>query len=352
MSIDDADRVGRLSTESGPRTTAPMWARPLLTIGEWLVYSTLWSFANWNGGGVFPSHQAIANRAVCDRGSVASAVRKFDELGLIRRSARERENGSTQSNNYQLVEVCPPHLVGRVASLLLEHEQAQQEKAKARRASDKGRKGGYSTQSTPANPDITEGGAPHGAPPGCSTQSTPGTPGGAPFTYPVTNPGFDQSKDSPPPSAVTHSAREREVQGGEEISQEGKSSNDEIRAYTRTVAVARPGWSTKAVEAAVVKAWNDRPDLSLETVLVAARRCYADAGTWSPGRLHEAGPWWPSGSPQKPKLPPSCGECDGNRMRYRDGDVDFPFPCPVCKPDRVPGPEPEWATELADAWAA
>jgi hypothetical protein len=313
------DLEGKLSTQSGPRTTAPMWARPLLTIGEWVVYTALWSFADWNGEGVFPSHQRIANRAMCDRGSVADAIKKFAALGLLLRFAREREDGSTKSNEYQLVEVCPAALAERVKELWVAHEEAQQKKAAARRKADKSR-GGTPRTVPPTNSDIPEGGTADTVP--------PGTPGAVPMTYP----GSTYPTNTPPPStSVTYVAPAREVEGGRDLE---KESNDKIGAFARTTARDRPNWSSKAVADNIRKAAENRDTLPLDAVLAAAARCYADPQTRGPGRLDEDGDWWRS-EPARSERYPHCGQCPPNR--WTEDDEGRPIPCPRCNEGKLAG---------------
>lgn len=318
MSIDDGV-IGRLTTQSGARTTAPMWARPLLTMGEWNVFTTLWSFANWNGGGVFPSHQAVANRGMCDRATVASAVKKFADLGLLTRTARERDNGSTESNDYQLIEVCPAHLAPRVAELLAAHRQEQQEKARTRRANDKSRRGG-TPHSAPPTEGSEEGGVRHREYPRGTPQGVPpGTPHSAPFTYPETNPGSTNPEILPPPSTVTYSPPAR-THGGEG-EPDSKNSNDRgaVWQFAKETARAR-NWSVNAVLAAVSVARENR-GLSEELTLAAARRCYADPATHSPGRLDAQGPWWAAPA-TTPERTPWCGSCSDPRLRRLSDDPD------------------------------
>ncbi|MFI7608842.1 hypothetical protein ACIBTV_27530 [Micromonospora sp. NPDC049366] len=129
--------TGRLRTQTGPRTTAPMWARPFLTDGEWAVYTALWSFASWNGDSTFPNHQALADRAWGERGSAANAVRKFARLGLLTRARQTRADGSDTSNDYMLVEVCPPALLEKLTKLMAERIADQERKRKARRKANR-----------------------------------------------------------------------------------------------------------------------------------------------------------------------------------------------------------------------
>ncbi len=178
------DLVGRLATQSGVRTIAPMWPRPFFTPGEWAVYTALWSYPN---DAVFPTHQDLADRAWVEWGTAKDAVAKMDRLALLERDPGEREDGSTSSNTYFLVEVPTAEHVSKLAAMREERRAEQERKKRQRKASKRkyekpkvtaDETGGCDTESTPVH---ATGGAPQIAPPGCSTDRTPGgAPQGAP----------------------------------------------------------------------------------------------------------------------------------------------------------------------------
>jgi hypothetical protein len=102
-----------------------MWARPLLTLGEWAVYTALWSFANWNGSDTFPTHRTLSDRAWVEPVTAKHAVRRFAELGIVVRTSQRRPNNSATANAYMLLDVCPAHLAERIADLAADRKLKQ-----------------------------------------------------------------------------------------------------------------------------------------------------------------------------------------------------------------------------------
>ena len=153
------DLAGRLATQSGPRTSAPMWPRPFFTPGEWAVYTALWSYPN---DSVFPTHQDLADRAWVERGTAADAIAKMDQLGLLEREPGERDDRSTTSNTYYLVEVPTADHLTKLEEKRRQRAEEQEAKRRKRKAvnrkyekpqvsteADRAR-GGYGKESTPA----------------------------------------------------------------------------------------------------------------------------------------------------------------------------------------------------------
>lgn len=188
-SAPQADLKGRLATQTGRRTHAPMWPRPLFSLAEWSVYTALWS---WPVDALFPTHQELADAAWVERSTVVAAIRKFDELELLVREERFKpDSGMTDSNAYYLVEVCPDNLAKRIAELKVARTAEQDDKRKARKkanrrsaartaarranelhaSTDDGAQGGGAI---PVAPPSTGGGATGIAPPGSDGDSTPG----------------------------------------------------------------------------------------------------------------------------------------------------------------------------------
>jgi ADP-ribose pyrophosphatase YjhB (NUDIX family) len=175
------DLVGRLATQSGPRTSAPMWPRPYFTPGEWAVYTSLWSYPN---DSVFPTHQDLADRAWVERGTAADAVAKMDKLGLLERDPGEREDGSTSSNTYFLVEIPTAEHLKALEAKKVERAAEQEAKRKKRKAANRkyekpqasrsagDAEGRYGHEGTPVR--ATRGGTATEVPPGYGDGSTPG----------------------------------------------------------------------------------------------------------------------------------------------------------------------------------
>ncbi len=175
------DLTGRLMTQSGPRTTAPMWARPFFTPGEWAVYTALWSYPNES---VFPSHQDLADRSWVQWGTAKDAVAKMDRLGLLERAPSTREDGSDSTNTYFLVEVPTAEHLEAIEKLKAERSAKQDDDRKKRKAlkrkyektqvtivSSGADQGGCDVDRTPVR---TTGGAVQTAPRGCDVDRTPG----------------------------------------------------------------------------------------------------------------------------------------------------------------------------------
>lgn len=172
------DLSGRLMTQSGPRTTAPMWPRPFFTPGEWAVYTALWSYPN---DSVFPTHQDLADRAWVERGTAADAVAKMDRLNLLDREPAVHDDGSTSSNTYFLVEVATAEHLELIEAKKAERAVEQEDKRRKRKAGNRkyekpqvnvGTEGGYGQESTPAR--TTRGGTVRKVPRGYGQESTPG----------------------------------------------------------------------------------------------------------------------------------------------------------------------------------
>jgi DNA-binding MarR family transcriptional regulator len=155
------DLLGKMMTQTGPRTTAPMWVRPLLTVGEWAVYTALWSYPS---DSVFPTHQDLADRAWCERGTAADAIARFDELGLLVREANQRDDGSDTSNTYYLIEVPTKMHLADAAAAKAKREAEQEEKRRKRKARNR------SYERSTAKKDVDhmpcEGGTAQEVPPG------------------------------------------------------------------------------------------------------------------------------------------------------------------------------------------
>jgi hypothetical protein len=319
---------GKLRTQSGPRTVAPMWARPLLTEGEWSIYTALWSFGTWNGTEAWPKHQTLADRAWSERGSVINAIAKFVKLGLVVRTPRKRADNSQTSNEYVLVEVCPDALVSRLVELFAER-QDEQAKKKAKRDADKRKyrkpvKGASAAETTPSE-DDQQGGNDVGSPgsdptdDGCPdwARDKEGSPGDDPRgsldddprgslpNGPVTYPGFDLSpSDQSPPTAVTTHAADApastDAEDPAELGEQpptpspvpavgGKFSPEDQTQLTTAVDAAvaarktRTGWPRPAVVAAVVEALD--AGHSVAAAIAGLAEITKDPATDYPARL-------------------------------------------------------------------
>lgn len=300
---DEAALPGTLRAQTGPRTTAPMWPRPLMTEGEWAIYTAIWSFGNWSGLEAIPSYQKIADRAFAERGSVMNAVAKFTRWGLMDKEHRHRPDKSQKSNGYVLVEVCPDALLPELMRKI-EDRMADQAAKKAKRDADKRRyrkakrdgdadalaaettasedgpgagiEGG-SLHSDPPQGDIPDwardkGGSPQDDPRGSLHDDPRGSSANDPLTYPV----FDlpNVEKSPSTASVTHAA-DAPASGADEAPAElaeeapapapvpavgGKFSPEDQNQLTTAVDAAvearrqRTGWARPAVVAAVVEA--------------------------------------------------------------------------------------------------
>ena len=171
------DLIGRLATQSGPRTTAPMWARPLFTPGEWAVYTALWSYPN---DSVIPTYQDLCNRAWVERPTAIAAVTKMNKLGLLEKEASEREeDGGQSSNTYFLIEIPTPALLKNIAEETAKRQKEQDDKRRKRKAANRKYE---KTQVGPADGGATEaaplperqGGSIEVVPPGVDADITPG----------------------------------------------------------------------------------------------------------------------------------------------------------------------------------
>lgn len=313
--------TGRLRTQTGPRTTAPMWARPLLTDGEWAVFTALWSFASWNGDNTFPNHQALADRAWVERGTAANAVRKFAALGMLTRVRQTRADGSDTSNDYMLVEVCPPDLLDKLTKKIAARVAEQDAKRKARRKANRAnaakvrrsRAGGDDTAAdddAEDQDDTTEdaadgtaaalvaalagGGALQDAPPGVHCTMNPG---GTPCNVPgctgqcTRDQSLDLSLDeqSIPRAEADDDAAAAEpgeaaTRGGE-IPLEDKTREDLNAAVDRVVAARSgvAGWDVTRVRRAV-RVCLEAGDAPAD-VVAALDYAADDKATRAPGRL-------------------------------------------------------------------
>lgn len=309
---DEAALPGILRTQSGPRTVAPMWARPLLTEGEWSIYTALWSFGTWNGTDAWPSYQKLADRAWCERGSAINAIAKFVKLGLVAKKDHWRADESQSSNRYLLLEICPDVLVPRLMELAEERIADQAEK-KAKRDADKRkyrkpRTGPAPAETTPGEGDG-QGGNDVGSSP--SDPTSEGLPdwaqdkGGSSRDVPVTYPSFDLSPmDQSPPTAVpTHAADApaSDVDAPTEPAEQPAAAEPvpavEGGTFTLedqnrlTVAVnaavaarkTRTGWARPAVVDAVASALDDGHPVA--AVVAALAEITKDPATDYPARL-------------------------------------------------------------------
>lgn len=316
------DITGRLRTQTGPRTTAPMWARPLLTDGEWAVFTAVWSFASWSGDNTFPSHQALADRAWVERGSAANAVRKFAALGLLIRARQTRADGSDTSNDYILVEVCPPALLDEIAKKMAERIAEQEAKRKARRKANRTnaaavrarRAGTNGSAADDADEDLDDAaaevdtdaaaqlasalageGALDDVPPGVHHTMHPGgtSPNGPGYIPQGTH---DQSLDLSNDDQTIPRARDGSdesaavAEPGKAATRGGNSLNEEIREKLNNtidqVVAARsgvPGWTVGQVRRAA-KACLDAGDAPAD-VIAALEYAATDKATRAPGRL-------------------------------------------------------------------
>lgn len=312
--------TGRLRTQTGPRTTAPMWARPFLTDGEWAVYTAIWSFASWNGDSTFPAHQALADRAWVERGSAANAVRKFAKLGLLERVRQTRTDGSDTSNDYMLVEVCPPALLEKLVKLMADRVDDQERKRKARRKANRAnaaaarRRRNGDTDPADVDPDEQEdeqdepagdaaaamvaalagGGASHDAPPGVHH---PMHPGGTSHDAPgyIAQGTHDQSLDlsndeqSLPRVADVAAAAaddgEAATRGGDFSSEEQKRGAELNAAVARVMDARRgqAGWDVHRVRRAA-RTCLDAGDAPAD-VIAGLDYIADDKATRAPGRL-------------------------------------------------------------------
>lgn len=324
----DRGLSGRLMTQSGPRTTAPMWARPYFTPGEWAVYTALWSYPT---DSVFPTHQALADRAWVQWGTAKDAIAKMDQLGLLERQPQVREDGSDSSNTYYLVEVpTEDHL--KALELLKRQRAVEQEDARKKRKAGKRRyeksqvagapalrdAQGCDVESTPVHPTR---GAMQGAPRGCDAGSTPGgAPQGAPgcgvestheslgVTPGVSSTGRRSTSASGEPDAQLERLSTGQTHGEEQTvnpsdfgNQEGYARDGYPLALTEweaqlvaELSAARLDWGPRAIRIAVgspsVRARTAvNPGLVRRAFLLAAadrgRPKQGYKGTYSPNRL-------------------------------------------------------------------
>lgn len=331
------DLLGKLMTQTGPRTTAPMWVRPLLTVGEWAVYTALWSYPT---DSVFPTHQDLADRAWCERGTAADAVSRFDELGLLAREKQQREDGSDTSNAYYLVEVCTPELAKKIEAKKAERAAEQEKKRKARKAKNRsyaakttpGKEtaeapgGGYGTDRTPliSGPD---GGTAQTVPPGYGGESTSGGTAHAVPGYGVCRThetlGVEVStkgtvRTSPSPSAgkpaklaapIGAKGQEEEDPFSSKLQNQEPNRRDfhptltewELALHAEVLPL-RPDWTARQLKQAI--GWPavrertaQNPELVRRAFLIGARDTAKPEkgyqGTWSPLRFTKDGcPHW------------------------------------------------------------
>lgn len=364
------DITGRLRTQTGPRTTAPMWARPLLTDGEWAVFTALWSFASWNGDSTFPTHQALADRAWVERGTAANAVRKFAKLGMLTRARQTRADGSDRQNDYLLVEVCPPALFTALTKKMAERIDDQERKRKARRkanrefaaaAARRRRDGTDDTATGSAEDDgalddaaaedadaaaqlaaaLAGEGALPDAPPGVHHTVHPGgtSPNGPGYTVESTHDlSIDLPKDDQSPPRVDDDAAAACEPGeaatrGDQISPEEKTRKNLNAAVDRVVTARAdvPGWAVGQVRRAV-RACLDAGHAPAD-VVAALDYAAADKATRAPGRLphivaelvaqRNPAPAAPAGRPAAAEGPVRYIDADRPRCpRHRDYPAD------------------------------
>ena len=144
-----------------------MWVRPLLTPGQWGVYTALWSYPT---DSVFPTHQDLANRAWCERGTAADAVKVFDDLGLLKRDPDEREDGGQSANTYYLIEVPTAAHIKLLKEKAAEREVVQRAKQKKRKATNRK----YEKPQATKAEETDLGGTVGNVPPGYDQDDTPG----------------------------------------------------------------------------------------------------------------------------------------------------------------------------------
>lgn len=375
----EPDWVGRLTTQSGPRTTAPMWARPLLTDGEWAVYTALWSFGDWDGSSAFPTHQKLADRAFVARGTAANAVQKFDRLGLFTSKGKNPDNPTDPRNHYVLLEVPTAKLIGAMRAKLAEREQEQiVARGKRKQAKKTPRKNADETPGNPPSPAETPavGGTPQDVPPqterGTSQDVPPGTscdvPGGYTAQCTHTYPGFDPVQvTNSPPALVTPCEQPPArgvvaAEGGEFDDNEENPEDDQRSPLERIVAalVAASGevWDadvTRDVLETLVRAGRPADDI----VRIATEVAQGVHGvTQSPRRLLG---WWPSkpaaGAAQVVEPDWARGPVtylDASRERCRTHPSEPSGTCGRCKSDRtaVDADEPVTTFELPPDLAA
>jgi DNA-binding MarR family transcriptional regulator len=331
---ESRDFSGRLMTQSGPRTTAPMWARPFFTPGEWAVYTALWSYPNES---VFPSHQDLADRSWVQWGTAKDAVSKMDRLGLLDRAPSTRDDGSDSTNTYFLVEVPTAEHLKAVESLKAERAEKQEDDRKKRKAQKRkyektqvtvvpaeSAEGGCGGGSTPVR---ATGGAVEGAPRGCGVHRTPGgAVQGAPgcdvhrtleslgVTPSVSVPSRSSSSPSGDDFGQNVQAESDPKTAEQELGSPPKIGNQEdyatdgypleLTGWEAELAAEldrlRPDWGPRPIRLAVGHpSVRDRsassPDLVRRAFLLAAadRPRGNHRGTWSPSRMTTDGcPFW------------------------------------------------------------
>lgn len=72
---------------------------------EKMVYVILCKYANWTSKTSFPSVTQIAKEAFCSENSVRRAIKKLEDIELIRVVPRKKREGGQTSNLYVLLEI-------------------------------------------------------------------------------------------------------------------------------------------------------------------------------------------------------------------------------------------------------
>lgn len=160
-------------------------------------------------------------------------------------------------------------------------------------------------------------------------------------------------KPSPPspPSAAGPSGSRPERGEGKEASREDQN----LEALVAEIGALRPDFSTRSIRGALEQSYGD--GRARELIPHAARRCYADPATYSPGRLNHDGSWWAQAlsdagraQPQPAADMASAERSAYDRARTEAGDCEHgtpggmvPMPwvtghppsCPMCRRKRA-----------------
>lgn len=73
-----------------------------MTASEKLVLLVVGTYMNMHGSGAFPSYAQIASASSLSRRKVIEAIGRAEELGWLQKMPRERDNGSSSSNEYSV----------------------------------------------------------------------------------------------------------------------------------------------------------------------------------------------------------------------------------------------------------
>lgn len=336
---------GKLRTQVGPAAWVPIWiASAGLTDGEFRVYVALRSYADQDGDGCFPSARKVAKRALVAYTTARNALQKFNKIGLVVVEPVYRENGSQTSNDYLLIDVCPPELATVVEANQARweaEEKARQDAAKATAKAAKAAKAQVKTVESadaPPTPHKVGGGYPtqgRGPTPGKVGRANPRkvaltTPG---ITTPITTPDDlvplrEQNHLSPDvpeaAPAVDVPKQERETSASTEKPQSTPFPMDQL---VNAAIAKHPRWSRRVTQRAIQSELDDGRDPDL--VAVAWGRFIAHPRTESPGFFQHPLAWWddPAAPPADPQVPAPrrgapvrCDEC-----RDSDGWIYDPF---------------------------